>query len=309
MDSFDSELVASIQSILPDSSEKQISRWVQLEDPRDSAAAAIYVHNQLVNDVFGEYLNMDKIRSLYRRVLSYEFLIEIAVFDIGGKFYRDHICHSIRTALLSARLASDFGLHSEDVKSALFSALFQDLGYPVQQARNILKYISNSIGSTFSSIKISEGNVIYRDNASIISFVDSLCDWARRYELFKRDIIEEHFLDVFLTSVMSFHHGILSAFEIWTLLDNPSRELPWIHKAILAIALHDEQIFRTVEEDYRISCIARTLFPSLYVLVLADNLQEWRRPVFTKDRAAVYLVEGLSISKPAGRMIRIGLDY
>jgi hypothetical protein len=198
------------------------------------------------------------IKKMAENIHRFEGLIEQVRTKFRGKIYRDHLNHMIRTALLAAYLADQIGLSKRMKNDVVIAALLHDIAYPVQESRQILRSVVGSLGKGYSILRFGEIS-----EASSRTPPECLPELAERtglpYQELHRQIFNEH------------NHGAVAAAEFLLCCRRCSQRALGI---AAAICMHDSSIDVEIKySDNRLGVL----------LIIADELQDWGRPVSKPD--------------------------
>lgn len=194
-----------------------------------------------------------KIQHLYNVVSNLENLV-YTTRDISNKFYRDHINHSIKVSLLSKAISTikPFKLNDVQTKHLLLSCLFHDISYPLSDSVKIFDTTINALKDCYFSAEFFRSNFIKR----------TIVDKKKLAEYL--DVTET----VINTMIEDMDHGLFSAIEFISYLNNPNETVNKYKNIIKSIALHDSK---------HISKVDIIKNPVLGILIIADELQDWGR--------------------------------
>lgn len=192
-----------------------------------------------------------------------EEIIETTKGGIARKFYRDHLNHMLRVALLSraaARKVKSFDLNENDIKLVTIAALFHDIAYPLAEIDKIYGEITVAMKKCYRSIKYPETIVSYD-----MTIVTQLLQNLNLLPGMKLSDLGDYFA--------AHNHGLLGAMEF---LQNVKEGV--VHKytnVIDAIVYHDPDFNKSIVlMDKKI----------LSLLIICDEMQDWGRPAtFEKE--------------------------
>lgn len=212
----------------------------------------------LLDDVF----ETQKISRYVDSMLRIETEVEITIAEMEGQFYRDHVTHMIRTFLLGFHLAQEANSDISPQALAL-ACLFHDVAVPAQEAQKILEVHTDLISQTFNCYQVRPARIeLYGDTEE---FVDALSSVCPKGLYSTQDTIG----NILSKRLREKKHDALGAFELWTMLKRKDDQQ--VLRSLLAVALHHADL-----GSGQVSCE----FPELFLLILADELQEWGRKAF-----------------------------
>jgi len=265
------------------------------------------------------FLLLERKRQTIERIQYFETLLITTRAGFLGKFYRDHMNHMVRVSLIASmiyiKLTKELGIPLQqcDPNTLLISSLFHDIGYPIQEAKVIFEGISAGLESLYQSMEISSP---YLESRLTSKYADetfkrlAAVNARERLTSLTEDEMYKLLNNEFYSKdnpSMGFDHGVISAVEMsfignkYPILLAKSIEQGAYDKALLAIALHN---LPSVQVDLN-------AFPELYILILADELQEWNRPIFLKpDETTVVMSKiGIEAKKDKIPSLTFHLDY
>lgn len=184
-------------------------------------------------------------------------LLEKLVFttrELDQKFYRDHINHMLKVAILARAIAKKkpFSLDEEELSSLVLACIFHDVAYPLSESARIFNKTLDSLKDCFSTAELFVNDLIKTSKVD----VDSLA------------LLTGEKPDRLKAALQEMNHGLLSAIELRAALKT-DQSLEKYSNVIKAIALHDSD-FRT-----KVDVISD---PLLGLLIMTDELQDWGRP-------------------------------
>jgi hypothetical protein len=206
---------------------------------------------------------------------------------MGGKFYRDHLRHMLRVMLLAHIISDTLRLDKNKLLACTLAGLFHDIAYPLSKAKETIDTITKSLRRCYPYFEIKGGSLQLSPNQDEIDKILKICKEKELNNLRKGT-----------------NHAILSALtflNFWNLesleKDENLREI--ICLATHAIAIHDSGIKGIVKYSKD---------PVSTILILADELQDWGRPVGWDESSwiAIPNIEPFLISK---ERIRATFDY
>lgn len=131
---------------------KALGRWVTSSEERASRDAAAEVFFAAWCEAADRYELVQLPEKYFKDVLPAMEAVSSAVkFDIGEKFYRDHLSHNVRAALLSATLWPGGGTPSTTPNGTIagfFAGLFHDLTMPITSFPETVSEISDALSKT-----------------------------------------------------------------------------------------------------------------------------------------------------------------
>jgi hypothetical protein len=283
--------------------EEQIfNQWATADNflQKQRKAATLYknVIPRFFDDLFGEEFGV-----FAGNVEPFERLMQLTRGELAGKFYRDHLNHMIRVCLLSLIFHYDFNIKLNPTALSLAS-FFHDIAYPVQESKVIFESVSSALSKCFKSIKIRQPIVDFREETDPTRFLIDLSKHAmKKFSRRTGHAVASCLFDNF----RRLNHAVLSAFEIWSIINEHRRDEAFVRDALLAIALHDCESFGTILLCNSEAKIDINLFPELYVLILSDEIQEWGRPVLIEGDAFRNISDGIDLYENGLPFIK--LDY
>jgi hypothetical protein len=160
------------------------------------------------------------------------------------------------------------------IEHLMIPALFHDIAYPLQEQAALVNIVSSVMSENFASFSKASFNSHFKDVTEIGRFFSKIYEQIRRGKLFSTSH-ESLIIGELTTSLLSNNHAFLSAFELWNVVKDSHKNEDYILKSLLAIALHDS----TLHFAGNFAQVDDSLFPQLFLLILADELQEWNRPI------------------------------
>jgi HD superfamily phosphohydrolase YqeK len=232
---------------------EEIEQWNATTDyelQRTKAAHLITYLIQRILNVHCSSTGKIRARRLGKALANLEQIL-ISSRNLEKKFYRDHLNHVIRVALLARAIGkkSPFNLSKADMDKLVLACLFHDVAYPLSE-------IGQSFRSTIRALK---------DCYNIASGISQGHDIGlipNKKSLVAVLAIEEKTINKQLEEL---DHGLLSALEFISYLKG--NYLKNYKDVIRAIAFHDPSFGFETDEKL------------LTILILADELQDWGRPV------------------------------
>ena len=244
--------------------------WVESEDSTDKRLRASRLIPELLEVTLGPRMRPDgKIhaRRIGEALTYFEDLMLTSKSGLGKKFYRDHLNHLIRVIILARAIAKQcLKLETGDV---VLASLFHDIGYPVAESRTIIEGSINALQSCFGCVRFAE------------HFLSYDMEKATRLIRLLNDVDTSHQLG---RAFNSHEHSVIGAMEFLDYVDDPEQYT----QVVEAIVFHDSSFQRKI--SLRDS-------PVLAALVLADELQDWDRPIGYDRTSAVQSIEPFEISE------------
>jgi len=250
---FDAQLIALGKWSL--NHRRMLDRWLETISADEKCRMAAQVIASFALDLLKNDLSIGgKIR--IKKLQSMASLLEKLVFttkELEEKFYRDHINHMLKVALLARAIGikKPFCLNKSQLKKIILASIFHDIAYPLSECSRIFNETLRTLKGCFISAEL----FTYSLNNNIdvdIKFLSSLlCENEEKI----------------ITMLNRMDHGILSSIEFSSFL-NDDDKLKY-SEVIRAIALHDPKIQTNINviED-----------PITGLLILSDELQDWGRP-------------------------------
>lgn len=227
---------------------------------------------------------------------------------LGEKFYRDHLMHMGRVMLLSHAIASTLNLDKKIHMACILAGLFHDIGYPLYKAQETFSNILKALKRCYPFFQIEE-KIIFKFLANEIemkAIEEKICGkQGLKCNLIYLDEMERKEMGaisrlIALGKNKLSNHAVLSAFaflDFWHLkeLDKDTRQAVSI--AAESIANHDYEVGGNFKYSEN---------PSSVILILADELQDWGRPVGASNWMAVPNVKSFKINTEE---INVTYDY
>ena len=242
----------------PEDELREIEKWNETADSEKHKIEAARLVSFITLKILGKDCD-SKGRIRIRRlgsVLSDLEKILVLTRSLERKFYRDHLNHSIRVALLARAIGSrsPFNLSRKDLDKLVLACIFHDIAYPLSQVHKM-------IGSTLNALKNCY-NI-----ARTIQFVQDLSldldeDMMCKILPAQKNLIKE--------KIKEFDHGLLSAFEFISYLKLTNGFSQEYSDIVKSIALHSPLF------NFEIDSISEKM---LTILIIADELQDWGRPI------------------------------
>lgn len=244
--------------------------WVETEDSTDKRLRASKLIPELLERTLGPKMRSDgKVRAkrIGDALTYFEDLLLTSKSGLAKKFYRDHLNHLIRVTILARAIAKQcLKLETSDV---MLASLFHDIGYPVAESKTIIEGSINALQSCFGCVQFAEHFLSYdMEKATRLIQLLNEVDTSRQ-----------------LGRAFSSHeHSVVGAMEFLDYVDNPDQYL----QVIEAIVFHDSSFQRKI--SLRDS-------PVLATVVIADELQDWDRPVGYEHTSAIQSIEPFEIGE------------
>lgn len=261
----------------------QFEEWIRAGKREKRNKACILIHNILLSHINKDISERgrERLANIKSALPHFEEII-ISIKELEKKYYRDHLNHSIRVALLANAILSKLPHRNKEIiEDGLIAGMVHDLGYPI--SGSISKSYMNNIISCYSSQNFSE--IIQRCDPLIL---------VRFGEIIKPSELAGSFL---INAFEHGHHEVLGSLEFFELLNERARNQERYRKIVSAILLHDT--FIDIEIKFSES-------PLAVVLIIADELQEWGRPAGSSENAELQEFSKITISS---RQIQAVLDY
>jgi hypothetical protein len=246
--------------------------------------------------------------------------ISSSVKHINKKLYRDHLNHNIRAALMSSYLVSIINHNYEDIKLAFFSGLLHDIAHPLSSYEGTIQSIQESLiklNITKSTITNSIINTdMIKNWVNAIAFIASIPSIKEKkipqplYDLddLFNEINPKLLYEEILCS-MSHEHSFLSAVVVLnTAISKVSKanddvfndgvkrlfanqeDYKDLFQIIQCIALHDRKAaidYRGLSKFKQITIIDMKDFFLPVITIMADEIQEWGRPISSNEKSIV----------------------
>jgi len=251
---FDAQLITLGEWSLDD--RRILNRWLEQPDSETKGRMAAevigyYVSEYLKNDISIE--GRIRIKKL-RNVAS---LLEELVFttrELDEKFYRDHINHMLKVALLAKAIArkKPFCFSDGELNTLVIACVFHDIAYPLSECGRIFNKTLESLKDCFSTAELFNNQLVKDSKVDIERLAAITGENGDRLRIALRDM----------------NHGLLSAIELRASLRNEN-SVEKYSDAIRAIALHDS------DSRTPIDVIGD---PLVGLLIISDELQDWGRP-------------------------------
>ena len=238
--------------------------------------------------------------------------------QIKKKLYRDHLNHNIRAGLMSSYLVSIFKNDNENMRLAFYSGLLHDIAHPLSSYEGTIISIQEGLaklGITKSSVTDS---IIDKDKlknlVNIVAFLASIPNIKDKKEISESwtdlkkmvKIIKPELLYEEIMCSMSYEHSFLSAAivfntAVYGILQNKDDEFYGIVKQIFGNQEHYKDLFQIIQcialhdrkavSDYwglnNFQDIEITEFFLPVITIIADEIQEWGRPISSNEKSIV----------------------
>ena len=200
----------------------------------------------------------------------FEKSLTVAIAGIGKKFYRDHLNHMVRVALILNAIMNECEVYGPIDKSSLImlstAGAVHDLAYCLSEAREMFSALGKRLGRVFSTIDIPEILPIFK-----VGLI---------YEYLKLLKLESYVWknpSQLLIEIDKPNHAIVSACEFLSFA-KPELCTKQLIGAAQAIALHDTNMRAVVTDEDDGFHPYPDWAP---LLILADELQDWGREAGT----------------------------
>lgn len=259
---FDAQL---IQMGLWDPEEKKLlENWTGRGDKQFKKTLAAFLISHLILRLLDQDCSI-KGRVRARRIgdaLSQFEQLLISTRGLENKFYRDHLNHAIRVALIARAIAgvAPFNLSNGELDQLVLACLFHDISYPLSESTRIFRSTLNAMKKCYLS---AEGFAPY-----------PLPKLAVGKSAFSTIIdIDKGAMESYLKEL---DHGLLGAIEFLKYLRPECYEK--YSKVARAIAFHSPSFREKVISSEE---------PILALLIISDELQDWGRPTINESEATI----------------------
>lgn len=234
----------------------KLEEWNETTDYEMQRARAA----SLISDIIVKILDKDcssrgriRARHLGKSLANFEQII-ISARGLERKFYRDHLNHVIRVALLSRAIGRQppFNLRPKDLDKLVLCSLFHDVAYPLAEIAQSIQFSVKAIRDCYNIASRGPLAPGIRLNLERLPSSDSI------------------YLHISKNKPEELDHGILSALEFMSYLEPDKNLVRKYAEVIEAIALHSPSNIKKISSPQE---------KILAILVLADELQDWGRPV------------------------------
>jgi predicted HD phosphohydrolase len=231
----------------------EIEKWNETADYELQRGRAAQAISYLILRILDGHCNSSgkmRAKRLGSALADFEQIL-ISARGLERKFYRDHLNHIIRVALLARAIGrkSPFNLSRKQLDQLVLACLFHDVGYPLsrigQSFRTAVNAMKNcyNIASEASQTSDAKLELDRKLLASVLSLKESAIE----------------------PPLNELDHGLLGASEFMTYLKGGHVN---VYKDVIrAIAFHSPSFSMKASEKL------------LFILILADELQDWGRPI------------------------------
>jgi hypothetical protein len=196
--------------------------------------------------------------------------------------YREHYRHQKRTYLIGLILVKQLGLkllNEKQLKQWYVVACLHDFCYILQEVENITRQLGDKIANTFPGMKFhlevnsKLGSEYLAEKQKLILASISGHDVEQKE---KKEEVDKHYYSL-LEAIEDRDHGVMSALFVHDMLfrESSGLSIEEIRDITRAIAFHNNC-------KHRCSISAKS-DPLGCLLILCDELQEWKRPVCGKE--------------------------
>jgi len=259
--------------------------WIKTADFQEKRLKASRLIPFLILHFLGDRISEEgKVRGprLEESLVHLEDLIIATRSGIGRKFYRDHLNHLIRVALLANAIASKQKSYDSDSKlnQLVLACLFHDIAYPLSESRTIIEQAFRAMESCYKALTFPQVPYSY-----MIRKVTNLQKQLQTLPGFETED--------FATALDQFAHNIIGGIEFLDYTEDAATFIPVLE----AIVFHDSSFRNEVRPE---------LSPFLATLIIADELQDWGRPIPFQEEALIPEIGDLTISE---NIVSGTLDY
>jgi len=199
---------------------------------------------------------------------------------MGRKFYRDHLNHMLRVSLLANAIATQQQEFPKNSLAGLVVAcLFHDIAYPLAESKAIIGQAIESMEACYKTLVFPEFSYSY-----------AVRKVPRFLEILKTGGSESKIIGELLKA---FAHNVVGGIEFLDYVKDAKRLVPVLE----AIVFHDSESRSEVSIDRS---------PLLALLIVADEFQDWGRPVPLQEEA---LIRDLGELKISNHVVSGELDY
>jgi hypothetical protein len=263
---------------------RAFSVWIRSDDFEERRLKASELIAFLIEHFLGDQISVDgrvRARRLAETLVHLEDLLITARSGIGKKFYRDHLNHMLRVALLANAIASKAFPESQiEVSQLIVACLFHDIAYPLAESRTIIDEAIDAMETCYRTLVFP--HLVYSYSMDKVA---NLVDHLPLPSGFRIEDLGSH--------LEHFAHSIVGGIEFLDYVrDNQS-----FGKVLEAIVFHDSHFKVEINLDRH---------PLLTILVIADELQDWGRPIAFQEEALIPELGNLKISS---QTLWAELDY
>ena len=282
---FDNHLLSKFLTFFPPPIQKSLISWNKARNPITQSQQASNILSSIISYVAGNLLTEEgkkRIEVIASNLHRFEGLIEEVRTGFAGKIYRDHLNHVLRTTILAIHLAEitmlsdiclQYTLPSERDKLVVAS-LFHDAAYPVQEAQEIFQLVRKALGDGYSVFSFDEHKLSATRSHGLHKLFLRL---VSRTKIPYRRLLSHLYEQI--------NHAAIAALEFLNCcIDEENQDSideegefhinPEAVDIATAICLHDPKI------DVKIDFVKN---PIAGLLIIADELQDWGRPVSYPD--------------------------
>jgi hypothetical protein len=300
-------------------------------EARDAASTVLVEAWKVAKKLYG----LADLPKYFEQLPALEAVASAVRYEIGRKFYRDHLSHNIRAALLAVRVFDSTlpslpeGVSGERV--AFFAGLFHDIAFPVSAFPQTVETLANALNSIqmcdarFRPQRLLDPSALKKS----LSYVSSLASVPEVFDRFRSKAftpwddpaqsmkpVDKRLLQELLLCSGSEEHAVISAAILFdravlhrcggrrenfdtglrTLMpemtgQDAKREMREFLAIIQSVALHDR---KPASEFHGVATVPRDVPTALRwgdfalpaVLAIADEMQEWGRPIAALEEIA-----------------------
>ncbi len=265
-------------------------RWVKAKDGITKSRFAANIISSIILDFTRDYLSAEgqtKITTIAENLRRFESLIEEFRTGFVGKIYRDHLNHMVRTALIANQLVNivrrsfrrqkiktlpDRGkgldkralfyksFPEEQARDLFVAALFHDAAYPVQESNKIFEHVVEALGKGYSILEYESS--IPKLKRGLRGFDELQEQTCLRSEQLLKCIYDKP------------NHASIGAMEFLGCCLQKDKPAQRMLEIAAAICLHDSSLETKIKFSEN---------PLAVLLIIADELQDWGRPVSHPD--------------------------
>ena len=211
---------------------------------------------KLVDNILKEDITYDgriRISYLYDLISSLENLV-FTTRELKNKFYRDHLNHALRVAIVARVIAINepFKLDVAELNQLIISCLFHDLAYPLIDVVKIFDATTQALKKCY----------FLADDYILKILTDEKKENDYLYDHVSESDSRINYL------LNERNHGIYSALEFIYHLKKEEKIIKKYKDVINAIAIHDSACSSIID-------IAKDKIAS--ILIISDELQDWGR--------------------------------